>query len=134
MLGLDDPDPDNLQLAMTNYTADGTVPGPPVDVVGQGDWLHDKSRQEWAIWTSPVLTSDVLLLTKKPVYTPAEPSDTMMTDPFENEVWEDLFCIAAGASVLFWFTAHAQPKTKAEVAPIAVIYTTFGQCCRLGVR
>ena len=127
MLGLDDPD------VLPDYNA-GAVPGGPVDVLGQGDWLHDASRQDWAIWTSPVLTSDVLVLTKPPVYRPPTPSETMMTDPFTNQVWWNLFWIALVASFLFWFTAKAQHKTKAEVAPIAVIYTTFGQCCRLGVR
>ena len=133
MLGLDDPSPDNLRLAMTNYNT-GTVPGPPVDVIGQGDWLYDASRQDWAIWTSPVLTSDVLVLTKPPVYRPPTPSETMMTDPFTNQVWWNLFWIALVASFLFWFTANSHPKSKAEVAPISFIYTTFGQPCGLGVR
>ena len=127
MLGLDDPD------VLPDYNA-GAVPGGPVDVLGQGDWLHDASRQDWAIWTFPVLTSDVLLLTKPPVYLPSTPSGSMLTDPFTSQVWWRLLGLAAIASVLFWFTAHSHAGSKAEVPPIAVIYTTFGQPCGLGVR
>ena len=133
MLGLNESSPDNLRLALHNYTA-GTVPGPPVDVIGQGDWLHDGNRQGWAIWTSPVLTSDVLLLTMPPVYSSAKPSDNMLFDPFEDEVWWYLLLSAIIASALFWYTRLPFFGSKAEVAPIAVIYSTCGQPCRLGVR
>merc|ERR1719272_1088175 len=93
-----------LAWVMLGHDNTNAVPGGPVDVIGQGDWLHDKTRQNWAIWTSPVLTSDVLLLTKPPVYLPPTPSETMMTDPFTNQVWWNLFWIALVASFLFWCT------------------------------
>ena len=108
--------------------------GGPVDLFGQGSWKYDKSRQKWAIWSSSVLSSDTLLLTTPPQYVRTKASRKLLSDPFELEVWWNLFWCAVGASILFWYTAFSHDKTKNEVAPIQVIYSTFTQPFRFNVR
>ena len=108
--------------------------GGPVDLLGQGTWKHTKDRQKWAIWSSSVLSSDTLLLTTPPEYVRTAASRSLLSDPFTPEVWQRLFGLAVCASILFWYTAFSHDKTKNEVAPIQVIYSTFTQPFRFNVR
>ena len=105
-----------------------------VDIMGGGTWKYTEDRAEWAVWSTPVLTTTTLLLTKPPIYQKKIPSSTMLTDPFTNDVWEKLFIAASVASVVFWFTAVVHERTKNEIPVWKVAYNTFAQCFDFNVR
>ena len=105
-----------------------------VDIMGGGTWKYTEDRAEWAVWSTPVLTTTTLLLTKPPIYQKKEPSPTMLTDPFATEVWLYLLLAALVAALVFWSTAVIHERTPNELAPIEIAYNTFTQPCGFEVR
>jgi hypothetical protein len=103
--------------------------GGMVDVIGQGTWKVNSDRESWAIWSSSVVSSDTLLLTKPMQYEEVEYGADLMFRPFKNEVWVLLFALVIVFAGIFKVSATKFKKTAMEISPADIGYYTFMQPC-----
>ena len=56
-----------LGIEPPNTTAALPLSWAPADLIGQGTWRINQDRARWAIWSNPVVSEDVWLLTLAPI-------------------------------------------------------------------
>eukprot|EP00040_Diaphanoeca_grandis_P033311 m.203824 g.203824 ORF g.203824 m.203824 type:complete len:565 (+) comp32864_c1_seq6:67-1761(+) len=111
----------------------GVLPSPltsPADVIGQGTWRVNADRATWAIWSVPVISEDVWLLTKGPQLVEDSTLDKILLvfSPFTWNVWVLLFGTLVFCTVVFAVVGQKWKGTVHEITTCGIFYHMAVNC------
>jgi len=113
----------------------GVLPAPvagfsPVQIIGQGTWRVNADRAVWAIWSVPVISEDVWLLTKGPELVPDSTLEKVLLvfSPYEVAVWACLFATLVLFSIIFTVSAQQWKGTQYEMTYCGIFYHMAVNC------
>eukprot|EP00040_Diaphanoeca_grandis_P028440 m.164754 g.164754 ORF g.164754 m.164754 type:complete len:685 (-) comp31353_c0_seq1:194-2248(-) len=111
----------------TNIT---TTPYPTnqstANLIAQGTWRVNFPRSQWAVWSVPVLSEGVQLLSRAPVI--QQRTALSIFAPFDIWLWVLLFAVVVLIWILLLFLARRKVGTIEEISSAELLFYSISSC------